>query len=81
MKRLQCLFRLLKHFFGLPSEINERAKAFDNIWKNQILLSKVSHISLETSDTFTEYQMDVSFDALKDIANAQDEANKKALSE
>lgn len=44
-----------------------------------MLLSKVSNISLETSDTFTEYQFNLTFDSLKEIAKLQKEADEKAL--
>lgn len=71
----------MNHFFALPSELEERIKYFQNIWKNQVLLSKVSNISLETSDTFTEYQFDLCFESLKEIAKLQEEANRKAIEE
>lgn len=43
------------------------------------MLSKLSNISIETSDTFTPIQIEATFEALKDIAEAQNEANEKAI--
>lgn len=34
---------------------------------------------METSDTFTEFQMNTSFDALREIAEAQEKAQKEAM--
>lgn len=67
----------MKNFFGLPSSVIDRKNYFENIWKNQVLLSKMSNISLDVSDNFTTYQMELTFSALKDIAKAQDESIKE----
>lgn len=52
---------------------------YQNIWTNQILLSKISNISIDVSDTFSEQQMSMSFTALEKIAKAQDEAIEKEM--
>nr|CAI9751265.1 hypothetical protein DGKKSRWO_DGKKSRWO_CDS_0005 [uncultured phage]CAI9752099.1 hypothetical protein CVNMHQAP_CVNMHQAP_CDS_0005 [uncultured phage] len=36
------------------------------------MLSKASHISMETSDTFTQNELELSFQALEDFAREQE---------
>lgn len=43
------------------------------MWKSQVLLSKVSGISMETSDTFSNNELELCFQALTDLAEAQKE--------
>lgn len=71
----------MNNFFGLPSDIEGRKDYFNNIWKNQVLISKVSSISMETSDTFSEYQMNQTIESLKEISKEQEEATNKAIDE
>lgn len=44
-------------------------------------MSKIVNISIETSDNFTQYQMDQTFKALRNINKAQEEAYAKAIQE
>lgn len=43
------------------------------------MLSKVAKISMETSDTFSQFQMEQSFDALRGINKAQKEAIEEEI--
>ena len=47
------------------------------LWKNQIVLSKFAHISLDISDQMTQFQYESSFNALKEIAKEQEDAMKQ----
>lgn len=69
----------MRSFFGLPSNIEERVNSFNNIWKNQVLLSKISNISIDLSDTFTQQQIKQTFNSLKEIAKAQEDSYKEAI--
>jgi hypothetical protein len=50
---------------------------FNQIWKNQVVLSKFAHISLDISDQMTQFQYESSFNALKEIAKEQEDAMKQ----
>lgn len=62
----------MRTFFGLPHDVDERNAEYNNIWKSQVLLSKVSNIAMETSDTFTRGEFNLSFQALEDLAKEQE---------
>lgn len=71
----------MSSFFGLPSEADDRTELFNRIWENQILLSEVAKISVESSDTFSQYQFGQSFEAVRSINRARREAIEKELRE
>lgn len=65
----------MKHFFGLPSNAIDRNTYYQNLWKTQVLLNKVSNISMETSDTFTQMELDLCFQALEDMNKERENDN------